>query len=132
MMQFYRWWFDWNVHTRIYLNCTQIHLLHSRHDIRGIISIYTLTQLFNTTTRVKVWRRLLGKICGALLKQSTWWHFGSVLHRLCRFLSEHKLISGKERMWSVFFSPVCFPRVYFWPLSVLEWRMHFGWVCWNV
>ena len=68
----------------------------------------------------------------ALLRQLTWWHFGSRLHRLLRFSFEQKLISGKDWIKSFFFNPVCFPRKYFWPWSVLEWRMHFRLFCWNV
>ena len=62
----------------------------------------------------------------AFLRQFTWWHFGSRLHRRFRFFSAQKLISGKERIKFGFLNPVQIPRAYLRPWSVLEWRMQFS------
>ena len=74
----------------------------------------------------------LKKFSKAFLRQLTCWHFGSCLHRFFRFISEQILISGSERIWSGFFIPVCFPRVYLWPLTMLEWRVQTNFDCWKV
>ena len=50
----------------------------------SIISILTSTQLYNVASRAKFWRGS----SWAFLKQSTWRHLVSALHRLCRFMFE--------------------------------------------
>ena len=65
----------------------------------SIISIHPWIQLnkmyskMHFTIGIECWAQ-----SWAFLRQSTWWHFGSRLQRLCRFLSEQKLISGKDRI----------------------------------
>ena len=54
------------------------------------------------------------------LKQLMWRHLGSRMQRARRFLSEHKLISGKERMKYVFLTPLCCLGFSMVPWSLLE------------
>ena len=68
----------------------------------------------------------------AFLRQSTCRHFGSRLHRFCRFFSKHKLISGIESLKSGSLVPVCFPRVWTRPFPVLECKMQLSRDCSNV